>query len=440
MPWSSRRSLKLTAFGSISLKGWRQFSDVNLDLSKQVTVLTGQNGTGKTTVLNTLNKHFGWNIQFVSTPYLGKRTAKRLWSDVYGHLDAPTDESKDSLVQHSSAPQPDWIEQLQPERKSVGSIAYDNGKRCELTTETLVSSQYQLSYHGLQAVRGLHVPSHTPATVYQAVATIPTEPTAAASSYQKYQQLLQQTHLSNKIQNPGLIQKQSLISMMVFGEGNSSVVENPEFIRIMREFEGILRVLLPRDLGFLKLEIRLPEIVLITRTGTFSLDAMSGGISALFGLAWQIHMFGRDQDICTVTIDEPENHLHPSMQRHLLPSLSAAFPSHRFIVATHSPFVVTSFPEANVYGLVYNKERRSWQQQVSVESRLLSQSELAGTPNTILREILDVESNLPVWVERQLQEILNDESMDQKDKARKLLDRLRALGIADDLPDLNRDK
>ncbi|WP_419836937.1 AAA family ATPase [Streptomyces brasiliscabiei] len=49
--------------------------------------------------------------------------------------------------------------------------------------------------------------------------------------------------------------------------------------------------------------------------------------------------------------DEPENHLHPSMQRTLVPTLLAAFPNVRFIVATHSPFVVTSTREAYVYAL-----------------------------------------------------------------------------------------
>lgn len=431
----------MPGFKSLRLNGWRQFADVDIDLSKRVTVITGQNGTGKTTILNVLNKHFGWNMRFVSTPYLGKRTAKRLWSDVYGHLDPSKENSQHSRIEQEkiSDQQSDWIEQLQPEQKEVGSIQYANGEFCKLTTNTLVESQYNLGYQQSQPVSGLHIPSHTPAVIYQAVGSIPTDPKTATDAYQEYQQLLQQTHLSNRIQNPGLIQKQSIISMMVFGEGNSSVQPNPEYLETISKFQQILRTVLPDDLGFQKLEIRLPEIVLITRTGTFPLEAMSGGISALFGIAWQIHMFSLDKVECTVTIDEPENHLHPSMQRGLLPSLSKAFPNHRFIVATHSPFIVTSFPEANVYGLVYCDDRRTWTQQVPVQSRLLRQRDLAGTPNTVLREILDVKSNLPMWVEKEMRQILGDESTDEAERAKRILSRLNALGITDDLPNFQED-
>ena len=69
-------------------------------------------------------------------------------------------------------------------------------------------------------------------------------------------------------------------------------------------------------------------------------------------------------------IDEPENHPHPSMPRDVLPHLSAAFPNYNFIVASHSPFVVSSKPGAAVYALVYNENKR-------VVSRRLSEADLA---------------------------------------------------------------
>ncbi|MFL1399228.1 AAA family ATPase, partial [Acinetobacter baumannii] len=61
---------------------------------------------------------------------------------------------------------------------------------------------------------------------------------------------------------------------------------------------------------------------------------------SIIDLAWQIFLYSHDKDEFVVTIDEPENHLHPSMQRSLLNDFVKAFPKAQFIVVTHSPFIV----------------------------------------------------------------------------------------------------
>jgi len=59
------------------------------------------------------------------------------------------------------------------------------------------------------------------------------------------------------------------------------------------------------------------------------------------------------EDICrtpgVLLIDEAENHLHPRWQKRLLPSLRAIFPGVQIIAATHSPFVLASASGARVY-------------------------------------------------------------------------------------------
>src|ERR1700684_3254096 len=46
-----------------------------------------------------------------------------------------------------------------------------------------------------------------------------------------------------------------------------------------------------------------------------------------------------------------ENHLHPSLQRSLFVKLVEAFPLTQFIIATHSPFIVSGLKDSNVYVL-----------------------------------------------------------------------------------------
>jgi len=368
-------------FKRIELSHWRQFSSVQLEFDERMTVLTGENGSGKTTILNILSRHFGWDIQLISTPLpVSKTRAKQIWSDVWDMYEADLT--------------------VPPGSHKVGELSYWDGRSCNLMSPPQIEqAQYHLNYENQQAVAGLHVPSHRPPFAYQRVQDIPVEPRTVQQQYQNYQSILLQLFQSDRSQNPGRALKQSLISLAVFGYGNQVVAENPEYKRIFEEFQQILGKLLPKSLGFRRLEIRIPDIVFITDSGDFSLDAASGGIGALVGIAWQIYMYGEDKQDFVVTIDEPESHLHPSMQRELLPNLFQAFPRAQFIIASHSPFVVTSSPEARVYALTFNENRR-------VDSILLENVDLSGTANETLREVLGVPLSVPIWVENRLKEII----------------------------------
>jgi len=368
-------------FEQIDLSRWRQFEEVSIKLDSRMTVLTGENGTGKTTILNILSRHFGWNLQLVSTPIsLSKRLTKRFWSDVWSMMES------DLTVEPGSV--------------QVGAIRYRNGNECQLMVPRQVEqAQYNLTYQNQQMVLGLHIRSHGPNFTYQRVDDVPANPKTSQQQYEQYQSLLQQLYTGHRAENPGATLKKSLIALAVFGYGNRAVVPNPEYERMFAQFQHILSILLPRKIGFREIEIRMPDIVFKTDSGDFSLDAASGGVGALVGLAWQVCMYGADQTSYVVTIDEPETHLHPSMQRELLPNLFRAFPDVQFVIATHSPFVATSSPDAKVYALVYNESHR-------VYSQLLEAADLAGSANETLREILGVPMSFPVWVEQRLDEIV----------------------------------
>jgi predicted ATPase len=423
-------------FSRLTLAKWRQFDSVDIDLSRQVTILTGQNGCGKTTILNLLNRHFGWSLHFVSTPYYGRK-AERFWSDVW----KPTKDTRASSRPDegsSDAPQHNEVEpdETRPEppanaQVTVGQITYTSGRICELRTSTIVGAQYQPHFTEQQAVQGLHIPSHRPVATYNHIGQIPTDPTTAAQSYQQFQNFLAQSYGGQPVQNPGRVQKQSIISLAVFGEGNSSVKSDPQLREVFEKFQEVLRHVMPPELGFERLEVRMPEVVCITKSGDFSLDAMSGGVNALFSIAWQIHMFGHDKETFVITIDEPENHLHPSMQRTLLPSLALAFPNCDIIAATHSPFIVSSFPEANVYALSSGVNG-------GIVSEQLDTAAISRTPNDILREILDVRSNLPVWVENKIAQIISGTAGSTAERARLIMEELERLGFAEALLEYKR--
>ncbi len=53
-------------------------------------------------------------------------------------------------------------------------------------------------------------------------------------------------------------------------------------------------------------------------------------------------------------IDEPENHLHPKWQRQIIPAAQRLFPNAQLIIATHSPFLVSSVNTGSIHILRVN--------------------------------------------------------------------------------------
>jgi predicted ATP-binding protein involved in virulence len=61
-----------------------------------------------------------------------------------------------------------------------------------------------------------------------------------------------------------------------------------------------------------------------------------------------------------VLIDEPETHLHLSMQYDILPLVSKLFPKIQLIVATHSPAIISSLENSVVFDLTSKSEVSDW--------------------------------------------------------------------------------
>jgi hypothetical protein len=193
--------------------------------------------------------------------------------------------------------------------------------------------------------------------------------------------------------------KESLIAAALFSESTSSVEADPLANEIWNGYQETLRKLLPHTLRFRRLVVRSSEVIVDAEAGEFILDESSGGLGSIMELSWQIYLQSRGCDRLTVLFDEPENHLHPSLQRRIMPSLVDAFPDVQFIVATHSPFVVTSTPDSAVYVLDYVAPGE-------VESRLLDQANKAASADETLRDVLGLDSTMPLWAESRFDDIL----------------------------------
>ena len=87
------------------------------------------------------------------------------------------------------------------------------------------------------------------------------------------------------------------------------------------------------------------------------------------------------------------------MQRSVLPDLLAAFPNVQFIISTHSPLVVSSVKDSNVYAFRYNDENRVFSERLDLIHK-------ARTATDILNEVLGVPFTMPIWAENALIDIV----------------------------------
>lgn len=370
-------------FKNLHIQEWKQFQKVDVVFHDRLTILTGANGSGKTTLLHLLARHFGWNFSELATPAKDKQSGAikfftNLWRELH-HKDIPV------------------------ENDIIGRIIYSDDSVSDLAIPHTDSAVYQINIINQKHIVGLNILSHRSAFKYQSIPSITTQKRSRREAYNNVEAnirdeaLASGRHLVEKAINYHI--KETLLSWAIGGEGNTFIEPDKELIDWFNGFENVLKILMPKNIGFEKITIRNYEIVLVTQSGDFMLDAVSGGIAALVDLGWQIYNLANSEKEIVVVIDEVENHLHATMQRSVLPDLLEAFPNVQFIVSTHSPLVVSSVKDSNVYAFRYNSENRVYSEQLDLVHK-------ARTATEILNEVLGVPFTMPIWAENSLNSII----------------------------------
>lgn len=141
------------------------------------------------------------------------------------------------------------------------------------------------------------------------------------------------------------------------------------------DFENLLRVFFEDSQLSLTYNFGEFTFYLCTEGKEFKFTQMSSGMSSVLDIVADLMLRMNDAvDIPAdaymrsgiVLIDEPETHLHLSLQRIILPTLTRLFPNIQFIVATHSPLVLASLCNATTFDMqhriqIENLTQYSWE-------------------------------------------------------------------------------
>jgi predicted ATP-dependent endonuclease of OLD family len=92
-------------------------------------------------------------------------------------------------------------------------------------------------------------------------------------------------------------------------------------------------------------------------------------------------------DNCIVLIDEPETHLHPKWIKNYINLIVKLFGTYKvhFIIATHSPLIASDVPKECIIGLKRNKENK-------IEQYLINENTLGAETSDILQDVFNLES------------------------------------------------
>lgn len=129
------------------------------------------------------------------------------------------------------------------------------------------------------------------------------------------------------------------------------------------DFENLLRQIFQDCNLRLDFIYRDYSFKICTEGKMFKFTEVSDGFAAVLDVVADLILKMQDDNSLTrayqkegiVLIDEIETHLHLELQKVIMPLLTKVFPNIQFIITTHSPFVLSSMPNAMAYDLEHRE-------------------------------------------------------------------------------------
>jgi len=181
-------------FINITINEWQQFSNIDISFHERVTILTGGNDSGKTTVLSLLAKHMGWTHISLATPKTDTNGIVRFITRLFNG------ENKSN-------------------QNNIGNITYSNNSNAILQVNNTNTAQYQVQIQNQQTVKYFYIPSHRPIFRYHAINSIPVAKKNKSTAFNEVMESNKQRHMGGNSQPSSLLMKNTLIGWAIKGYG-----------------------------------------------------------------------------------------------------------------------------------------------------------------------------------------------------------------------------
>ena len=309
----------------------RHLKDIDIPISEtecKHLILTGKNGSGKTSVLKGL-------AAYLSKFFLDSSSKEsfRIYKERMQQL--PEE------ILHTSKDSPEYTALLNRLEHATQFVkTYEQGVTPIFQEDSLIHA------HTLQ---GTYIFAY-----YQA------EPVYIAENEKNIAQV-ELTDTYGIDAHPGQDFVKYILNLKTIGamaETNGKPERAAEIKAWFKKFDHVLQIIFDEKDAYLDFDIETFAFhIVVPGREPFAFDALSSGYAAVLDIVVDLMMrmekkAGKHYDLeGVVLIDEIETHLHLDLQKKIMPILTNMFPNIQFIVTTHSPFILNSIKDAVIYDL-----------------------------------------------------------------------------------------
>lgn len=375
-------------------------NEISINLNGKNLIITGSNGSGKTSLVNSIYKKLEDIIRFKKFDMLTQ------WNQNLNYYLKEKESSEEGSIKYNQAVQnisvyKNNIEDL----NSFPNIEINNQKKFS----ALVDKEQALIEFFEAGRRSdiLNVKS------------------ASAINYDQNELKNNSIDIGNKLEQH-LVNLYTRRSFAISNKADDKLESS--ITKWLNKFISNLKFLMEDD--SVDLEFNVDDFKLYIKQNEkekYTFQNLSSGYSSIFNIFSRLLMRAEYLKVPPnklsgiVIIDEIDAHLHVSLQKKILPFLSESFSRIQFIVTTHSPFVLTSISKSVIYDIsskeqVENLSSYSYEAILEGLFNVTSASKLLQDKIEIIANLLNTEPINIEDLEKSLKEIPNIGVLDDESR------------------------